>query len=66
MSRAQKLLDASRATRKRALPTVIAVTTFAMSGDEAKILASGCDAYVSKPFNVAEFLNLIEQWSRSR
>jgi two-component system, cell cycle response regulator DivK len=66
MSRAQKLLDASRATRKRALSPVIAVTAFAMSGDEAKILASGCDAYVSKPFNVAEFLNLIEQWSRSR
>ncbi|TMJ82081.1 MAG: response regulator, partial [Alphaproteobacteria bacterium] len=35
---------------------VIAVTAFAMSGDEARILASGCNAYVSKPFNVAEFL----------
>src|SRR5438046_15691 len=42
---------------------VIAVTAFAMSGDEARILASGCDAYLSKPFNVAEFLRLVEQWA---
>ena len=35
-------------------------------GDEARIFASGCDAYVSKPFNVAEVLRLVEQWSRPR
>src|ERR1700704_7088080 len=46
----------------RAIP-IIAVTAFAMSGDEARILASGCDAYLSKPFNVAEFLRLVEQWT---
>jgi two-component system cell cycle response regulator DivK len=46
----------------RTIP-IIAVTAFAMSGDEAKILASGCDAYVSKPFNVAEFLKLVERWT---
>jgi len=34
-----------------------------MSGDEARILASGCNAYVSKPFNVAEFLQLVEHWT---
>jgi CheY-like chemotaxis protein len=34
-----------------------------MSGDEAKILASGCDAYVAKPFNVVEFLKLVEDWT---
>lgn len=44
---------------KRTIP-IIAVTAFAMSGDEAKILESGCDAYVAKPFNVAEFLKLVE------
>jgi two-component system, cell cycle response regulator DivK len=42
---------------------VIAVTAFAMSGDEARILAGGCNAYVSKPFNVAEFLQLVEHWT---
>src|SRR5437762_13650993 len=49
----------------RGIP-VIAVTAFAMSGDEAKILASGCDAYLAKPFNVAEFLTLVEGWTRPR
>jgi two-component system cell cycle response regulator DivK len=46
----------------RAIP-IIAVTAFAMSGDEARILASGCDAYVSKPFNVMNFLKLVEYWT---
>ena len=46
----------------RTIP-IIAVTAFAMSGDEAKVLASGCDAYVSKPFNVVEFLRLVERWT---
>jgi two-component system cell cycle response regulator DivK len=46
----------------RSIP-IIAVTAFAMSGDEAKILASGCDAYIAKPFNVVEFLKLVEDWT---
>ena len=41
---------------------IIAVTAFAMSGDEAKILASGCDAYISKPFNLVEFLTLVSRY----
>ena len=46
---------------------VVAVTAFAMSGDEARILASGCDAYVAKPVNVIELLKLVENWTtRSR
>jgi len=49
----------------RAIP-IIAVTAFAMAGDEAKILASGCDAYLAKPFNVAEFLKLVELWTTRR
>jgi two-component system, cell cycle response regulator DivK len=46
----------------RTIP-IIAVTAFAMPGDEANILASGCDAYVSKPFNVLEFLRLVDHWT---
>jgi len=48
--------------RTREIP-IVAVTAFAMSGDEARVLASGCDAYVSKPFNVAQFLRLVEHWT---
>jgi len=46
----------------RTIP-IIAVTAFAMPGDEANILGSGCDAYVSKPFNITEFLKLIDHWT---
>ncbi|HET9848448.1 MAG TPA: response regulator [Candidatus Dormibacteraeota bacterium] len=46
----------------RTIP-IIAVTAFAMPGDEANIRSAGCDAYLSKPFNVAEFLKLVDQWA---
>ena len=38
---------------------IIAVTSFAMAGDEDKILASGCDAYVSKPISIPLLLEKI-------
>ena len=40
---------------------VIAVTGFAMDGDAEKILASGCDAYMTKPIIVSEYLKVIER-----
>ena len=39
----------------RAIP-VIAVTAFAMKGDEEKIREGGCEAYIAKPISVANFL----------
>jgi len=44
----------------RAIP-IIAITAFAMSGDRETILDSGCDDYISKPFNVREFLALVKR-----
>jgi two-component system, cell cycle response regulator DivK len=44
----------------RAIP-IIAVTAFAMSGEREMILGSGCDDYVSKPFNVQALLSLVER-----
>jgi two-component system cell cycle response regulator DivK len=38
---------------------VIAVTAFAMKGDEERIRAGGCEAYMSKPISVAKFLETI-------
>jgi two-component system cell cycle response regulator DivK len=46
----------------RAIP-IIAVTAFAMSGDRTKILESGCDDYVSKPFSVLGLLALVERYT---
>ncbi len=40
---------------------VIAVTAFAMKGDEEKIRNGGCEAYVAKPISVSTFLETIEK-----
>ena len=38
---------------------VLAVTAFAMKSDEEKILAAGCNGYISKPFNIPLFLETV-------
>ena len=45
----------------RSIP-VIAVTAFAMKGDEQKIREGGCEAYISKPISVANFLETVEKF----
>jgi two-component system, cell cycle response regulator DivK len=39
---------------------VIAVTSYALSGDDVKALDAGCDAYVTKPFDPADLLEKIK------
>ena len=41
---------------------VIAVTAFAMKGDEEKIREGGCEAYIAKPISVANFLQTIARF----
>jgi CheY-like chemotaxis protein len=41
---------------------IIAVTAHAMVGDKEKILDSGCDAYLSKPFTMKEITDLISKF----
>ncbi len=41
---------------------VIAVTAFAMKGDEQKIREGGCEAYISKPISVVGFLQTIDKF----
>jgi two-component system cell cycle response regulator DivK len=38
---------------------VVAITAFAMKGDEEKILQGGCEGYLSKPISVAKFLETV-------
>jgi two-component system cell cycle response regulator DivK len=41
---------------------VIAVTAFAMKGDEEKIREGGCEAYIAKPISVASFMRTVERF----
>jgi two-component system cell cycle response regulator DivK len=58
-------LDVTRALKAdpelKAIP-VIAVTAFAMKGDEERIREGGCEAYLSKPISVSKFLETVRQF----
>jgi two-component system, cell cycle response regulator DivK len=41
---------------------VIAITAFAMKGDEERILAGGCEAYMSKPISILKFLETVRRF----
>ncbi len=45
----------------RAIP-VVAVTAFAMKGDEQKIRDGGCDGYIAKPISVTSFLQTVSRF----
>jgi two-component system cell cycle response regulator DivK len=62
------ILDGYEATRRikadpslRSIP-VIAVTSYALSGDEAKARAAGCNDFVPKPFSPRQLLAKIRQY----
>lgn len=40
---------------------VIAVTAFAMKGDEQKIRDGGCEDYISKPISVSRFIEVVKK-----
>lgn len=41
---------------------VVAVTAFAMKGDEKRITDGGCEAYISKPITVTSFLATVRKF----
>ena len=56
------VMDGYEATRRirtnpdlRSVP-IIAVTSYALAGDENKALAAGCDGYVTKPYSPRDLL----------
>jgi len=57
-------LDVARRIKARAdlrhIP-IVAVTSFALSGDDRKAFAAGCDAYVAKPYEPRELIKLIQR-----
>ena len=61
-------IDGYEATRRiRAIPElartpIIAVTSYALSGDEAKTREAGCDGYVAKPFSPRQLLAKVREF----
>ena len=45
----------------RAIP-IIAVTAFAMKGDEERIRQGGCEAYLSKPISIGKFVETVKTY----
>jgi two-component system cell cycle response regulator DivK len=41
---------------------IIAVTSYALAGDEARTLAAGCDGYIAKPFSPRLLLEKIREF----
>ena len=63
-------IDGYEATRRikadealRRIPLIV-VTSYALSGDDAKALAAGADAYVAKPFSPRAMLTKVREYLR--
>jgi two-component system cell cycle response regulator DivK len=41
---------------------VVAVTAYAMKGDEERIRGGGCEAYISKPISVVSFIDTVRRF----
>jgi len=44
---------------------IVAVTAFAMKGDEERIRSKGCEAYLSKPISIAKFIETVKFYAGS-
>jgi len=56
-------LEATRRIKARpdlAHIPIVAVTSFALSGDDQQAFAAGCSAYVAKPYSPRELLRVIQ------
>ena len=62
------VMDGYEATRRiRSIPDlnsipIIAVTSYALAGDEAKALAAGCNAYITKPYSPRALLTKVREY----
>ena len=41
---------------------IVAVTAFAMKGDEEKIRNGGCEAYIAKPISITQFIDTVKRF----
>jgi two-component system, cell cycle response regulator DivK len=54
-----EMIDAADGEAGIAATPVIAISSFAMKGDEEKARAAGCDHYVTKPYSPVQLLRII-------
>ena len=65
-------IDGLEVTRRlRQIPAfshvpIIALTAYAMKGDEERITGAGCDAYLTKPFHIHELRSMVAEMLLSR
>ena len=65
-------IDGLEVTRRiRQMPAcshipIIALTAYAMKGDEEKAMEAGCDAYLTKPFHIHELRSVVAEMLPSR
>lgn len=45
---------------------IVALTAFAMKGDEERARAAGCDGYLAKPIDTRQFANQVAAWLEAR
>ncbi|MSO85732.1 MAG: response regulator [Rhodospirillales bacterium] len=57
-----ELTRALKADAELKIIPIIAVTAFAMKGDEEKIREGGCDGYLSKPISIPVFLETVAKF----
>ncbi|MEY2935772.1 MAG: hypothetical protein RL033_6521 [Pseudomonadota bacterium] len=50
-----------KADPERRSISIVALTAYAMKGDEVKALAAGCDAYVAKPIDIEALPRVVQQ-----
>ena len=51
---------ALKADRDLARIPILAVTAYAMPGDEARMRSTGCDAFLTKPLSFSEFVSVVQ------
>ena len=56
-----EVLNRLRLTERGSLVPIIAVTSYAMSGDSLKLIESGCDGYIEKPIDPFEFIGEVRR-----